>query len=70
MLDTVENIKLVTEPAETRLNPREEIAYREHRRQIAEWMVSVGKQPDRAEGFSLTTVRARMYRLDKFYRFV
>ena len=46
-----EDIVLVTEAAADHLNPREEIAYRQHRHDIAEWMLSLGKNPNKAEGY-------------------
>lgn len=66
----VDGIVLVTEDAKEYLNPKQEITYREHRRELAEWMLSLGKDPSKAEGYSHTTAKNRMNRLDLFYRFV
>jgi len=66
----VDGIVLVSEDAEEYLNPRQEITYREHRRELVEWMLSLGKNPDKAEGYSHSTVKNRMNRLDLFYRWV
>lgn len=65
-----EGIPLVTEDAREHLNPRQEIAYREHRRDLAEWMLNLGKDPEKAEGYSKSSVETRMNRLDLLYRFV
>jgi integrase len=65
-----EDIVLVTEAAADHLNPREEIAYRQHRRDIAEWMLSMGKDPSKAEGYGYSTAKSRMNKLDLFYRWV
>jgi len=35
----VDGIPLVTENAQEHLNPRQEISYREHRRELVEWML-------------------------------
>jgi site-specific recombinase XerD len=66
----VQGIVLVTDTAEDYLNPRQEITYREHRRELAEWLLSLGKNPKKAEGYSYTTAENRMNRLDLFYRYV
>jgi len=66
----VDGIVLVTEDALEYLNPKQEITYRERRRDLAEWMLSLGKNPKKAEGYSYSTAKNRMNRLDLFYRFV
>ena len=66
----VDGIVLVTEDAQEFLDPKQEITYREHRRELAEWMLSLGKNPSKAEGYSHTTAKNRMNRLDIFYRFI
>lgn len=66
----VDGIVLVTEDSQDYLNPRQEVTYREHRRELAEWMLALGKNPDKAEGYSYSTAKNRMNRLDLFYRFV
>lgn len=63
-------VPLVTEKAREFLNPRQEITYQETRRDIAEWMYNLGKNPSKAEGYSPSTVKERMNRIDMFYRFV
>jgi hypothetical protein len=39
----VDGIVLVTEDSQAYLNPRQEVAYREHRRELAEWMLGLGR---------------------------
>lgn len=63
-------IPLVGEDAREYLNPRQEVAYREHRGELAEWLFTFGKNPEKVEGYSASTVQARMYHLDLFYRWV
>ena len=63
-------IPLLSDAAREYLNPREEIAYKEHRRELIEWLYNLGKDPRKAEGYSLSTVKGRMKSLDIFYRFV
>ena len=66
----VQGIVLLTDEARQYLNPREEIAYQEHRRELAEWMLNLGKNPKKAEGYSYSTAKSRMNKLDLFYRWV
>jgi len=66
----VDGIVLVTESARKHLNPRQEIAFQEHRREIAEWLLALGKNPKKAEGYSYSVAKTRMNRLDLFYRFI
>lgn len=63
-------IKLVPEPSENRLNDKQALIYRDHRKKLARWALSLGKNPRNAEGYARETVGQRMYRLDLFYRFV
>ena len=63
-------VVLVTGESRKYVNPRQLASYREHRRQLAEWMLNLGKHPEKAEGYAESTVKTRMARLDKFYRWV
>lgn len=68
--NTYRGIPLVTGKARELLNPRQEVVYREFRRDLAEWMLNLGKNPEKAEGYSDATVEMRMNRLDLFFRWV
>ena len=57
------DIVLVTEEAREYLNPRQEIAYKEHRKELAKWIVHEGKNPLKAEGYSPSTAKNRMNKL-------
>jgi len=39
----VDGIVRVTEDFKEYLNPKQEITYREHRRELAEWLLALGK---------------------------
>ena len=65
-----DGIILVTDKAKEYLNPRQEVTYREHRRELAEWMLALGSNPEKADGYSYSTAETRMNRLDLFYRFI
>jgi hypothetical protein len=43
----VQGVILLTDEARQYLNPREEIAYQERRRELTEWMLNLGKNPKR-----------------------
>jgi hypothetical protein len=60
----VDGIVLVTEDSQEYLNPRQEVTYRQHRRELAEWMLGLAKNPGKAEGYSYSTVKNRMNRID------
>ena len=64
------DIVLLTDEARKYLNPREEISYQKHRRELATWLLNLGKDPAKAEGYSHSTAKNTTNRLDLFYRFV
>jgi site-specific recombinase XerD len=66
----VQGLVLLTDEARQYLNPREEIAYQEFRRELAEWILNLGKNPAKAEGYSHSTANNTMNRLDLFYRYI
>jgi site-specific recombinase XerD len=66
----VEDLPVVTEPSESYLNQRQLLDYRSEREDCLEWLLTFGKNPDRAEGYAFGTVEPRSYRMDRFYRWV
>lgn len=66
----IHGILLVPGPTHDRLNARQLVDYREHRRDLIEWMWHVGKNPKKAEGYAPDVVRRRAHDLDYFYRYV
>ena len=69
-MDSLEEYPVVTEPSEAYLNQRQLVDYRSERENCLEWLLTFGKNPDRAEGYAEGTVKPRSYRMDRFYRFV
>lgn len=65
-----EGVVLVSRKARAQLNPRQIESYRDHRRDLAQWLLNLGKGPSKAEGYVHSTTQMRMWRLDKFYRYV
>jgi hypothetical protein len=45
----LEGLTLVTEPSAERLNERQQIDYRHTREQCLEWLLTFGKDPQKAE---------------------
>lgn len=68
--EEVEDIVLVPETSRNKLNQRQLADYREFRGELVKWMLNLGKDPDKAEGYAWDTARQRSYRLDKFYRWL
>jgi integrase len=68
--ENIDGIVLVTEDAEHLLNQRQLTDYKEHRRTLIKWMLNLGKDPKKAEGYAWDTVRQRAYKLDQFYRWI
>jgi integrase len=64
------NIVLVPEPSAEKLNERQRIDYRDHRESLVRWMLNIGKNPTKAEGYAFETARRRAHQLDRFYRWV
>ncbi|PSQ49607.1 integrase [Halobacteriales archaeon SW_7_65_23] len=64
----VDGIVLVSRKA--RENLRQIESYREHRRNLCNWLLNLGKSPEKAEGYARSTTQMRMWRLDKFYRWI
>lgn len=68
--DLLAEMPLVPAPAAEQLNDKQETIYRDHRTKLARWALSIGKHPKKGKGYATATVKGRLYRLDKFYRFV
>ncbi|MBX0295440.1 tyrosine-type recombinase/integrase [Haloarcula nitratireducens] len=70
MPEEYQGIPLVPEPARARLDERQQMTYREHRRDLIEWLLVFGKHPEKADGYAQRTVLNTAQRLDLFYRWV
>lgn len=65
-----DSITIVTEPAAAYLNQKQLLDYRSERQDCLSWLLSFGKDPEKANGYALGTVKPRAYRMDQFYRWV
>ena len=63
-------ISLVPVASWSLLSERQRVDYRHHREGLIQWMFNIGKDPDRGEGYSETTIRNRADNLDAIYRWV
>jgi site-specific recombinase XerD len=70
MTEELNGIPLVPEPSRARLDERHQTAYRDHRRNLIEWLLVFGKHPEKAEGYAQRTALNTALRLDLFYRWV
>lgn len=66
----VEGIPLVPGPSAKELNQRQIVDYREHRRELVNWLLHLGKDPERAKGYAKRTARRRACDLDVWYRWI
>lgn len=66
----IEGIPVIPEPSRARLDDRHATDYRDHRRALIQWLLTFGKQPEKAEGYAQRTVLNTAQRLDLFYRWV
>lgn len=70
MPEKIDGIVLVPKPSRDYLSDHQLVDYRDHRRKLIQWSLNLGRNPKQADGYAHTTVRQRVYRLDKFYRWV
>lgn len=68
--EAIEGIPLIPEPTQQALNDRQGVDYRHHREALIQWMLNLGKNPDKATGYAYETVRRRATNADMFYRWV
>jgi len=66
----LDGIKIVPQPSVEVLNERQLLDYRSQREDCLEWLLVMGKNPDKADGYAHQTVKNRAYRMDMFYRWV
>ena len=69
-IDPLDGITVVPEPSAELLNQRQLVDYRSQREQCLEWLVTLEKNPDRADGYAHSIVKNRSHRMDQFYRWV
>jgi integrase len=65
-----DEITVVPETTRARLTERQLVDYRAHREKLLRWLIHVGKNPSKADGYAVGTVKTRAFRMDQFYRWV
>ncbi|MCD2199535.1 site-specific integrase [Halobacterium sp. KA-4] len=66
----LDDISVLTEPSKEYLNQRQELDYKSERESCLKWLLTFGKNPEKADGYAHGTVKPRSSRIDQFYRFV
>lgn len=69
-ITALRSVPIVTEPVEARLGERERTDYHDYKTRLLDWLHTVGKDPDHAEGYAEATVRQGSYKTDKVYRWL
>jgi len=67
---SLRGLSIIPTPTEEKLTKRQLTDYKDHRLSFIEWLINLGKDPSRAEGYADETVRGRSNRADQFYRCV
>jgi hypothetical protein len=60
----LDGLNVVTEKSERQLQERQLVDYRSHREKCLQWLLSVGKEPDKYDGYAFQTVKSRAHRMD------
>lgn len=68
--DKVEDIVVVPVPSRETLNQRQLVDYRHHRTDLIRWIVHLGKNLEKGEGYAYDVAKRRAHDLDKFYWYV
>lgn len=64
------DVTLVSDVTLEHLNERQRVDYREFKAGLVRWLFTLGKHPERAEGYAESTVAQVTYKVDVFYRWV
>ncbi|ELY87685.1 XerC/D-like integrase [Natrialba hulunbeirensis JCM 10989] len=64
----IDDVPVVTGPTIDQLTERQLEDYRDFKRDLIQWLLHFGKNPDKADGYATDTVRNVSYKLDQFYR--
>ena len=69
-MSDLDEVSLVLSPTERYLNPRQLQDYRAERKACIQWLLTSGKDPEKHDGYALSTVKTRARRMDQLYRWV
>jgi integrase len=65
-----DDLRTVPEKTQKRLNNRQVTDYRSYMHHLVDWLLNIGKNVNKAEGYSKYTVETSIYQIDKFHRFI
>ena len=63
-------VTVVPETTEELLTQRQLVDYRAYREELIRWLLHIGKNPRKAEGYAVETIKTRAFRMDQFMRWV
>jgi hypothetical protein len=69
-MSALDEVSFIPSTTAERLNERQLIDYRHERVECLKWLLGLGKNPDRVEGYAESTAQNHAYRTDRFYRWV
>lgn len=55
-MSAMDEVKLVPKPSKEQLNERQLVDYEQHRTEMIQWMLHLGKDPEKAEGYAVSTI--------------
>jgi len=61
---------IISMETQQELSEKQLLDFRSHKRDILRWLATFGKNPDKGEGYSDTTIEQLTYQLGSFYRWV
>lgn len=70
MAERVADAPVIISKTRDVLTEKQLVDWRDHKTDILEWMAAVGKNPERAEGYSDSVVRQVSYQVGLFYRWL
>lgn len=68
--DRICGVPTLSEPTQKILSEKECMDYQKHHHQFLSWLYTLGKCPERAEGYAEGTVQVTHYHIDRFYRWL
>lgn len=70
MPTNAQGVRTVPEKTAEEFDERHLIDYQSYMEQLLKWLLNVGEDPERAEGYSEATIDTSAYQIDKFHRYV
>jgi integrase len=68
-MKTHRGITTVSDKTENRLRERQIVFFEDEQKELVDWLLDSGKDPENDIGYSKATVKTALYRIDKFHRY-